>query len=186
MSVAMFLSCPFPPAVVTGLSPRILASISCDLAAPSFSSGTSASTCFTSSGASFFIPFSALHLGNDEHPRNGPRFESRSSIGLPHFSHLIVVGIGLGFGGSGLPSLSRLMIVAQLGSPFSFFTEYPLHPRNSPNRPRRLIISRPQTGHLCWLTSRTVGLPCWSTGLVALQPSRLVHARKKPFLLMRY
>src|SRR5205085_11109240 len=161
----------------------ILAIISCDFCAPSFSSGMSFSTCARSAPASFFIIFVLRHLGNDEHPRNGPRLLSRRIIGLPHLSHATVVSI-LIFGGSGLPSLSKLMIVAQLGSPFSFLTEYPEQPRNSPKRPRRLIISRPQTGHLCSLTSRSIGLPCGSTGWVVAH-SRSEQARKKPLLLMR-
>src|SRR5579864_503414 len=106
------------------------------------------------------------HLGKLAQPSHGPRLPSRSSRTPPSFSHLIVVGTGGVLGGSGLPSLSRLMIVEQEGSPFSFLTEYPLHPRNSPNRPRRLIISRPHLGHLNSDTSRSVGLPCWSTGCV--------------------
>src|SRR5215213_5796338 len=103
--------------------PVSLSIISCERAAPSLSSGTSASTCANASPSSFFIIFVERHFGNVLHPRNGPRLLSRSSIGLPHFSHATDVLIGLGFGGSGLPSLSRLMIVEQLGSPFSFFTE---------------------------------------------------------------
>src|SRR5688572_27758007 len=162
----------------------ILLIISCALAVPSFSSGISASTCLRSAPSNFFIIFVERHFGNDLHPRNGPRLLSRSSMSLPHFSHFTVVLMGGGLGGSGLPSLSRLMIVAQLGSPFSFLTEYPEQPKNSPKRPRRLIISRPQLGHLCSLTWRSVGLPCSSTGWVWLH-SRFSHARKNPFLLMR-
>src|SRR5439155_8116952 len=126
----------------------ILAIIAAFLAAPSFRCGMSASTCARSAPSSFFIIFVLRHFGKLEQPRNGPRLLSRRIIGLPHLSHFTVVSI-LTFGGWGLPSLSRLMIVEQLGSPFSFFTEYPEHPRNSPKRPRRLIISRPQFGHLC-------------------------------------
>src|SRR6266566_623380 len=161
-----------------GFSPSTLAINSCERAPASFNSGTRASTCFNSSPTSFFIILVERHLGKVEQPRNGPRLLSRKSIGLPHFSHGIVVLIGLGLGGSGLPSLSRLMMVEQLGSPFSFLIEYPAQPRNSPKRPRRLIISRPQTGHLYWLTSRTVGLAWGSTGWVVLH-SRSSHARKK-------
>src|SRR3954468_3753288 len=116
-----------------GFSPRIFATISRDFSAPSFNSGSSASTCLRSAPSSFFIIFVDRHFGKLEQPRNGPRLLSRRIIGLPHLSHATVVS-SLIFGGSGLPSLSRLMIVAQLGSPFSFFTEYPEQPRNSPNR----------------------------------------------------
>src|SRR4051812_21092637 len=172
-------------AAAAGLAPMILAIRSWLFAASSFRSGMSASTCLRSAPSSFFIILVERHFGNVEQPRNGPRLLSRSSISLPHFSHLTVVLIGGAFGGSGLPSLSRLMMVAQLGSPFSFLTEYPEQPRNSPKRPRRLIISRPQLGHLCSDTWRSVGLPCSSTGCVWLH-SRFSHARKKPFLLMRY
>src|ERR1700733_4290732 len=106
-----------------GFSPMIFAINSWLLAASSLSSGKSASTCFKSSPTNFLTIFVERHLGNDEQPKNGPRFESRSNISLPHFSHFTVVRIGLGLGGSGLPSLSRLMIVVQLGSPFSFLIE---------------------------------------------------------------
>src|SRR3954454_3671606 len=185
MSVAMLLGWAWPLPAEAGIAPVILAAISWALAAPSFRSGSSASTCLRSSPSSFLTILVLRHLGKLEQPRNGPRLASRRSIGLPHFSQLTVVLIGGGLGGRGLPSLSRLMIVLQEGSPASFLTEYPEQPRNSPKRPRRLIISRPQTGHLYSLTSRTVGLPAWSTGRVALHASRLVQPRKKPFLLMR-
>src|ERR1044071_4683555 len=105
-----------------GFSPSTLAAISAALDPSSFKSGTSASICFSSSPASFFIIFVERHLGKLEQPRNGPRLESRKIIGLPHFSHGTVVGT-LTLGGWGLPSLSRLMMVVQLGSPFSFLTE---------------------------------------------------------------
>src|SRR3954466_6396910 len=101
-----------------GFSPRTFAAISAAFEPSSFKSGTSASICLRSSPVSFFIIFVARHLGNDEHPRNGPRLLSRRIIGLPHFSHATVVVI-FTLGGWGLPSLSRLMIVVQLGSPFS-------------------------------------------------------------------
>src|SRR4051794_37987929 len=120
MSVVIGPVAPLP--ADAGFAPMILATISRAFSAPSFSSGTSASTCLRSAPSSFFIIFVDRHFGNVLHPRNGPRFESRRSIGLPHLSHLTVVSIGLGLGGSGLPSLSRLMIVEQLGSPFSFLT----------------------------------------------------------------
>src|SRR4051794_31028986 len=111
-----------PCAGPAGFSPRIFATMSFDLAPSSFSSGISASTCFRSAPASFFIIFVDRHFGNDEQPRNGPRLLSRRIIGLPHFSQATVVLI-FTFGGCGLPSLSRLMIVVQAGSPFSFFSE---------------------------------------------------------------
>src|SRR5262245_14901251 len=95
-----------------GFSPRILATMSFDLAPSSLRSGMSASTCLRSAPVSFFIIFVERHFGNDEQPRNGPRLESRRIIGLPHLSHATVVLI-LTFGGCGLPSLSRLMIVVQ-------------------------------------------------------------------------
>src|SRR4051812_37327774 len=107
-----------------GFSPRILAIISCHLAASSFNSGSSASTCCLSAPSSLDIFFMPRHLGKRLQPNQGPRLPPRRTIlPSPHFSQAIVVGIGLGLGGSGLPSLSRLMMVAQLGSPFSFFTE---------------------------------------------------------------
>src|SRR4029077_16247048 len=101
---------------------RILAIISAFFAAPSFSSGTSFSTCAKSAPSSFFIIFVLRHFGKLEQPRNGPRLLARRIILLPHFSQATVVSI-LILGGSGLPSLSRLMMVEQLGSPFSFLTE---------------------------------------------------------------
>src|SRR5438105_4265908 len=105
MSVAMLLSfCPLPAAA--GLALMILSTIARALAPSSFSSGTSASTCARSAPCSFFIILVLRHLGKVEHPRNGPRLESRSSMGLPHFSHFTVVLIGGALGGSGLPSLS--------------------------------------------------------------------------------
>src|SRR5687768_2435830 len=168
-----------------GLAPMILATSSWALAAPSFSSGTSASTCARSGPVSFFIILVERHFGNVLHPRNGPRLLSRRSIGLPHFSQATVVLIGGALGGSGRPSLSRLMIVLQTGSPCSSFSEYPLHPRNCPKRPLRLIIGRSHLGQLNSLTSRSVGRPCLSTGRVAPHDSRLVHARKNVPLLMR-
>src|SRR5947199_4818869 len=119
MSVAMVVG---RAATLAGFSPRILAIISRLFCAPSFSSGMSFSTCARSAPVSFFIIFVFRHLGNDEHPRNGPRLLSRRIIGLPHLSHTTVVSI-LILGGSGLPCLSRLMIVLQLGSPFSFLIE---------------------------------------------------------------
>src|SRR2546423_1690764 len=109
-------------AAFAGFSPMILAIISALLAAPSFRSGISFSICARSAPSSFFIIFVFRHFGKLEHPRNGPRLLSRRIIGLPHLSHFTVVSI-LTFGGSGLPSLSRLMMVEQLGSPFSFLTE---------------------------------------------------------------
>src|SRR5690606_16933382 len=117
MSVAMFLT---SAAGGRPLSARIFAAISCALADASLSSGSNASTCLAASPSSFLTILVERHLGKLEQPRNGPRLESRSSIGLPHFSHGTLVSIGLGLGGSGLPSLSRLMIVEQAGSPFSF------------------------------------------------------------------
>src|SRR5690349_171260 len=114
MSVGKCVGCGVPPAAA-GISPVILAAIAAALPASSFSSGSSASTCFRSSPVSFFIIFVLRHLGKLEQPRNGPRFESRSSMSLPHFSHLTVVLIGGGLGGSGLPSLSRLMMTVQDG-----------------------------------------------------------------------
>src|SRR4051794_5945645 len=101
--------------------PVILAIISADFSAPSFRSGTSASICACCSGVSLLAIFVLRHLGKVLQPRNGPRLLSRSSMGLPHFSQGIDVLIGFGFGGSGLPSLSRLMMTEQLGSPASFF-----------------------------------------------------------------
>src|SRR5688572_5171369 len=109
-------------AAAAGLAPMILAIISAFLAAPSLSSGMSASTCARSAPVSFFIIFVLRHLGKLEQPRNGPRLESRRIIGLPHLSQATVVSI-LIFGGWGLPCLSRLMMVEQLGSPFPFLTE---------------------------------------------------------------
>src|SRR6185437_11480097 len=114
---------PLPLALVTGFSPVILAIISALRAAPSLSRGTRASACFFWSGSSlerFFIP---RHLGKLAQPSHGPRLPSRSRRTPPSFSHLMVVGIGGVLGGSGLPSLSRLMMVEQLGSPASFLTE---------------------------------------------------------------
>src|SRR3954447_14943975 len=105
-----------------GFSPMILAIISAFLAAPSLSSGMSFSICARSAPSSFFIIFVLRHFGKLEQPRNGPRLLSRRIIGLPHLSHFTVVSI-FTLGGWGLPSLSRLMIVEQLGSPFSFLTE---------------------------------------------------------------
>ena len=107
---------PLPPA------PTIFAISSCERAPSSFSIGISASTCARSAPTSFFIIFVDRHFGNDEHPRNGPRLLSRSSIALPHFSHGTVVSIFV-FGGSGRPSLSRLMIVSQALLPFSSLIE---------------------------------------------------------------
>src|SRR5947209_3954301 len=144
MSVAML--CAPLPLLMTGFSPVILAIISAERWAPSLRRGTRASTCLRWSASSLLRPFMPRHLGKLAHPSHGPRLPSRRSSTPPSFSHLIVVGMGGGLGGSGLPSLSKLMIVEQEGSPFSFFSEYPLHPRNSPNRPRRLIKSRPQFG----------------------------------------
>src|SRR3954463_6138259 len=102
-----------------GFSPRTLAAISAALEPSSLRSGTSASICWSSSPTSFFIILVERHLGKEEQPRKGPRFESRRIIGLPHFSQATVV-CTLTLGGWGLPSLSRLMIVVQEGSPFSF------------------------------------------------------------------
>src|SRR5947208_813050 len=121
MSVAR-LATSFLPAAA-GLSPMILATSSWALAPSSLSNGMSASTCLRSSPVSFLTILVERHLGKVEQPRKGPRFESRRSMGLPHFSQATVVLIGLGLGGSGLPSLSRLMIVEQEGSPFSFLIE---------------------------------------------------------------
>src|SRR3954463_6541723 len=127
-----------------GFSPRTLAAISAAFEPSSLSSGTRASICLRSSPVSFFIILVDRHFGKDEQPRKGPRLLSRRIMALPHFSQATVVSI-LTLGGCGLPSLSRLMMVEQLGSPFSFLTPYPEQPRNSPKRPLRLIISRPQT-----------------------------------------
>src|SRR5215213_10030570 len=121
MSVVIGPVAPLP--ADAGLAPMILATSSRAFSAPSFSSGTSASTCLRSAPSSFFIIFVLRHLGNELQPRNGPRLLSRRSIGLPHFSHFTVVLIGGALGGSGLPSLSRLMIVAHEGSPASFLIE---------------------------------------------------------------
>src|SRR4051812_39511185 len=109
-------------AALAGFSPRIFAIIAALLAAPSFSSGMSFSTCARSAPSSFFIIFVLRHFGKLLQPRNGPRLLSRRIIGLPHLSQLTVVSI-FTLGGWGFPCLSRLMIVVQLGSPFSFFTE---------------------------------------------------------------
>src|SRR6187455_1673110 len=119
MSVVMFFGLPL---VAAGFSPMIFATISRAFSAPSLSSGSSASTCLRSAPSSFFIIFVLRHLGKLEQPRNGPRLLSRRIILLPHLSQATVVSI-LTFGGKGLPCLSRLMIVLQLGSPFSFLTE---------------------------------------------------------------
>src|SRR5215213_1224743 len=119
ISVAIFVGF---AAALAGFSPRIFATIAALFSAPSLSSGISASTCARSGPASFFIIFVLRHFGKLEHPRNGPRLLSRRIIGLPHLSHATVVWI-FTFGGCGLPSLSRLMMTLQLGSPFSFFTE---------------------------------------------------------------
>src|SRR5438477_11944106 len=81
-----------------GFSPMILAIIAALLAAPSFNSGMSASTCARSAPWSFFIIFVLRHFGKLEQPRNGPRLLSRRIIGLPHLSHFTVVSI-LIFGG---------------------------------------------------------------------------------------
>src|SRR5688500_7293412 len=114
-----------PAAVVVrlGFSARIFAMMSALSAAPSFSSGVSASICFLSSGDSLVIAMRPRHFGYLLQPSHGPRLPSRKYSGEPQVLHAIDVVIGLGLGGSGLPSLSRLMIVEQLGSPFSFFTE---------------------------------------------------------------
>src|SRR5688500_1734388 len=119
MSVAMFAGLALGAA---GFSPRILATIAAFFSAPSFSSGISASTWARSAPSSFFIIFVLRHFGKLEQPRNGPRLLSRRIIGLPHLSQTTVVTI-FTFGGWGLPCLSRLMIVLQLGSPASFLTE---------------------------------------------------------------
>src|SRR3954463_10731625 len=119
MSVAIFVGF---AATAAGFSPRIFAIIAALFSAPSFKSGIRASTCARSGPLSFFIIFVLRHFGKLEQPRNGPRLLSRRIIELPHLSHATVVSI-LTFGGIGLPCLSRLMIVLQLGSPASFFTE---------------------------------------------------------------
>src|SRR5687768_16839621 len=162
----------------------ICAAIAAALAPPSFSAGISVSTYSRTLPSSLATCRVARHLGNELPPRNGPRLLSRRIIALPHFSQGTVVAIFV-FGGCGLPSLSRLMIVSQAFFPASSFTEYPVQPRNSPKRPRRLIISRPQLGQRTSLFSMSLGLPCSSTGLV-LPHSRFSQARKNPFLLMRY
>src|SRR3954451_16453124 len=113
---------PFSLPAAAGLAPMIFDTSSALFAPSSFNSGMSASICARSAPSSFFIIFVERHFGNDEQPRNGPRLLSRRIIGLPHLSHATVVWI-LIFGGCGLPSLSRLMITVQLGSPFSFLTE---------------------------------------------------------------
>src|SRR5688500_12289372 len=120
MSVVTFCG---TPAGAAGLAPMIFATSACALAAPSLSSGTSASTCARSGPESFFIIFVERHFGNVLHPRNGPRLLSRRSIGLPHFSQATVVLIGGALGGIGLPCLSRLMIVEHVGSPASVLIE---------------------------------------------------------------
>src|SRR2546421_8565633 len=118
-SMSVVIGPTLPLLGAAGFAPMILAIISALLAAPSWSSGMSFSTCARSAPSSFFIIFVLRHLGKLEHPRNGPRLLSRRIIGLPHLSHATVVSI-LTFGGNGLPRLSRLIIVVQLGSPFSF------------------------------------------------------------------
>src|SRR5439155_24745121 len=110
--------------LAAGLSPMILATMAWDLAASSASKGTGASTCFFWSPSSLVMFFIPGHLGKREHPSHGPRLPPRRRrMPSPHLSHLMPVWMGLGLGGSGLPSLSRLMIVEQLGSPFSFLME---------------------------------------------------------------
>src|SRR5215207_1438794 len=111
-----------PAAVVVrlGFSARIFAMMSALSAAPSFSSGVSASICFLSSGESLAIAMRPRHLGYLLQPSHGPRLPSRRYSGEPHVLHEIDVVIGFGFGGIGLPEVSRLIIVEQLGSPFSF------------------------------------------------------------------
>src|SRR4051812_42030491 len=122
MSVGIGPTRPFVGA--DGFAPTILATIACALADSSLRSGMSASTCALSAPSSLEKFFMPRHLGKRLQPSQGPRLPPRRTrIPSPHFSQWIVVGIGLGLGGSGLPSLSRLMMVAQLGSPFSFFTE---------------------------------------------------------------
>src|SRR3954470_14415190 len=95
-----------------------LAAISAALAPPSLRAGINVSTYSLTLPSSLATCLVARHFGNALQPRNGPRFESRRIIGLPHFSHGTVVWI-LTFGGWGLPSLSRLMMVSQAFLPFS-------------------------------------------------------------------
>src|SRR5438094_3981500 len=115
-----------------GFSPMIFAIRSCDFFASSARSGSSASTCLRSAPSSLAMLFIPRHLGNRLQPSHGPRFPVRkTSTPSPHLSHLMLVGIGLGLGGSGLPSLSRIMIVLHLVSPFSFLMVYPKQPRKS-------------------------------------------------------
>src|SRR5216110_2147899 len=97
--------------------PITLATSACASAALCFNAGTNDSTCFNSSPASFAIVLIPRHFGNVAQPSHGPRLPSRSTIAPPHFSHLIAVGIGLALGGSGFPSLSRLIIVLHSGYP---------------------------------------------------------------------
>src|SRR4051794_2385448 len=100
----------------TGFSPRIFATMAFALAAPSLSSGTRASTCFSWSPSSLVMLFIPRHLGKFEHPSHGPRLPSRRRRWpVPHLSHWIVVSTGGALGGNILPSLSRLMIVLHSG-----------------------------------------------------------------------
>src|ERR1700722_1026946 len=150
------------------------------LSPPSLSAGISASTIFRSSPVIFATCRVARHLGNALHPRNGPRLLSRRIIALPHFSHFTGVKT-FGLGGSGFPSLSRLMIVSHSRVPSSFLTLYPVQPRNSPKRPFIFRISRPQFGHLYSLFSCIFGLPCLSTALMPSHSGYRVQLRKNPF-----
>src|SRR3954468_16974885 len=124
MSVGMFRCVAAGAGMSRPNCAEICAAICAALAPPSFNAGISVSMYSRALPSSLATCLVARHLGKLLHPRNGPRLESRRIIGLPHFSHGTVVSI-LVLGGSGRPSLSRLMIVSQLGSPFSFLMLYP-------------------------------------------------------------
>src|SRR5207253_6983573 len=108
MSVGIFAGTPL---LGRAALPITLATNACASAALCLSAGISDSTCLSSSPASLDMVLIPRHLGKLAHPSHGPRLPSRSTILPPHFSHLTAVGIGLAFGGSGLPALSRLIIV---------------------------------------------------------------------------
>src|SRR3954464_4186147 len=85
-----------PAAVVVrlGLSARILAMMSALSAAPSLSSGVSASICFLSSGESLVIALRPRPFEFLLQPSHGPRLPSRRYSGEPQVLHEIVVVIG--------------------------------------------------------------------------------------------
>jgi hypothetical protein len=114
--------------IVAGLDRRVgrvfaedLATISALFCAPSFSSGMSFSTCARSAPVSFFIIFVLRHFG-----KLRTRGTARACCRVGSSGSALVAGDVVSIfnlRGIGLPCLSRLMIVLQLGSPFSFLTE---------------------------------------------------------------